>query len=826
MDSYDVRLLTASYSRAKGMSCFGIGNSSHLLTSVRRIRGVAEGNSEVYTKEEDVVVELFGKTKNGKSITIRYYGFKPYFYVEGQSKEVIKALKENENVLRVEETELFVKGEMKSCAKVVIKYPWLVPDFRGKLGKEFPVLAADIPFSQRFIYDKNLGSCVRVFGAEESSEIKKNYTTDIVIRAEKFEECEPFKPELRILSFDVENSIKTGEIYTICCAVRENKEVRTEKIVGEESGIIKKFVETVNRYDPDIVTGYNIEGYDFPIITERAKHHNIENLIMGRDKSALMSTKGRYWRIHGRLSVDVWLAAKRELKPKRETLGHIAKIVLGEKKLDVDPSKIDEEWEKNPEKVIDYCLKDAELALRILEKIAVIEKAMDLATVSKLPFDDVLNGRTSTLIDSILIREADRNMIGVPCTRHAYEGERIVGGYVHSIQPGLYRWVVVMDFKSMYPSIIIANNICFTTLNPDGEIVSPTGVRFLSKEKRKGLLPCILEKLMNERDAVKKKMNETADPEKIHYYNGLQNAIKTLMNAFYGVFASSFYRFTNPKIGGSITAFARENIKNVINMLNEDNINVIYSDTDSIFFQSPYKSLRETVLFGEKISERFSKGGTILEFEKVLKAFFSHGKKKRYIGKVVWPKEDMLVRGYETRRTDAFDLQTEVLTNVFDLVLNDRAEEAIKFSRQVISDTQNGKIPVEKLTISRTVRDESDYKMPDTQAGVQASKKLMKMGYEFVPGMKVSWIVTNSRVTPQAVEPYIDEREFNHAPDWNYYAERIALSVSRVTEVFGVDEKTLLTGTAQKTLFGSFEPKQGKKKKKHGKKELKITDFM
>jgi len=256
--------------------------------------------------------------------------------------------------------------------------------------------------------------------------------------------------------------------------------IRTEKIVGEEPGIIKKFVETVNRYDPDIVTGYNTEGYDFPLLSERAKKHQIE-IILGRDKSALMSTPGRYWRIHGRLSVDVWLAAKRELRPKRETLGHIAKIVLGEKKLDVDPSKIDEEWEKNPEKVIDYCLKDAELALRILEKIAVIEKAMDLATVSKLPFDDVLNGRTSTLIDSILIREADRNRIGVPCTRHTYEGERITGGYVHSIQPGLYHWVVVMDFKSMYPSIIIANNICFTTLNPDGEIVSPTGVRFLSQ---------------------------------------------------------------------------------------------------------------------------------------------------------------------------------------------------------------------------------------------------------------------------------------------------------------------------------------------------------
>ena len=219
---------------------------------------------------------------------------------------------------------------MKKCAKIAIKYPWLVPDFRHKLGKEFRILAADIPFGQRFIYDNDISSCVRVFGSEENDEIKKRYTTELVLKAERFESCEPFKPELCILSFDIENSIKTGEIYTICCAIREKGELKKEKIAGDEPEIIKKFVETVNKYDPDIVTGYNTEGYDIPLLYERARKHNIK-IIIGRDKSEIMSTSGRYWRIHGRLSVDVWLAAKRELHPKRETLGHIAKIVLNEK---------------------------------------------------------------------------------------------------------------------------------------------------------------------------------------------------------------------------------------------------------------------------------------------------------------------------------------------------------------------------------------------------------------------------------------------------------------------------------------------------------------
>jgi DNA polymerase I len=273
------------------------------------------------------------------------------------------------------------------------------------------------------------------------------------------------------------------------------------------------------------------------------------------------------------------------------------------------------------------------------------------------------------------------------------------------------------------------------------------------------------------------------------------------MNAFYGVFASTFYRFTNPEIGAAITAFARQNIKDIINLLENEGIEVIYSDTDSIFFRSPYESVDQTLEFGNGISKRFSKHGAILEFEKILEPFFSHGKKKRYVGKVVWPKEEILIRGYETRRTDAFDLQSEALRRIFDLVLSGRLDEVVAVSRELISKIQQGDVPVEKLVISKTAKSPKAYKNPDSQANVQAMLKLKKLGYEFIPGMKVSYIVTNSRKTPQEVEPFIDGRPFEDKPDWDYYAERVATSLARVTEVFGWDERTLLTGVQQRSLF-------------------------
>lgn len=787
-------------------------------------------------EEDDITVKLFGRTKNNESIVVLAKDFFPYFYVTTPPNEIGK-LAEDERVIKTEKKILLVKSKEIECTKVTIKFPWVVPDFRREYSN-FTFLAADIPFFQRFIYDKDLGSCFAVYGEK----IENNrYTTEIVVKAEKFENITSFTPKLKILSFDIENSINTGRIYTICSTIRmlDGSLKKEEFYDKDEKQIIKNFIKIVNKYDPDVITGYNIDGYDIPLLLKRAEFLNLKKLKLGRDQGELRSINDRFWRLHGRIIADAWWNAKNELRPKKETLNHIAKILLGEEKIDVNPIKIDEEWAKDQKKVVEYCLKDAELALRILEKIVVLEKSMDLAAVSKLPLDDVINGRTSTLIDSILIREADRANIGVPMTKHKKKTSKIEGGYVFDVEPGLYHWVCVLDFKSMYPSLMISKNICFTTLSPNGEILSPIGARFLNKDIRQGLVPKILENLMRERDEIKEKMKRTEDSEEIRYLDGLQNAIKILMNSFYGVFASTFYRFTDQKIGASITAFARENIKGIIKKLQSEGVNVIYSDTDSIFFQSTYENLDKTIDFGNKISQRFSKEGAVLEFEKILEPFFTHGKKKRYIGKIIWPNQDTVIRGYETRRTDSFNLQSETLMNVFNQVLNDNIGGAIDVARATISTILKGKVPIDSLVISRTCKEFSYYKNPDRQAWVQTAKKMIKLGYNFIPGMKVSWIVTNSKKTPQEVEPYIDGRDFAHKPDWNYYAHRVALSVARVTEIYNWDAQALQTGISQRTLFSesfskpkvekekpkSVEKENTKKVEKEGKK-LTLEDFL
>jgi len=763
-----------------------------------------------YRREGDgVVVQVYGRDRNGVSLTARFHGFKPYFYLVQPSDEILEELVQNENVreLEKEDRDLLLNGEFVRCRKIYTTFPWVVPEVRGWLMKSgFRVLAADIPFHLRFMYDKDMHSCIRVRG-EENLEAGERYTTEIVIDAEGFENIEPFIPHLKMLSFDIENSLIDGHILTLCAVVRDNSDgpLRNFELRGDERKIIEGFSELVSKEDPDLLTGYNIDGYDIPKILERAKALGIDDINWGRAAGSLKQYNNRFWGVDGRIIADAWWQVKRNLKPKQETLNAVSLQLLGEEKSDVDPTRIDEEWGNDSDKVVRYCTRDAELALRILEKIEVIRKALDLATVSMLPLDDIMGGTTSVMIDSILIRRADRENVAVPMNTRADYEEQIEGGYVHSVEPGLYRNVVVEDFKSMYPSLIIGKNICFTTLSDKGETVSPIGIRFLTKEQREGLLPRILSDLMRERDEKKRLMKEAATAEEKDYYGGLQEAIKILMNAFYGVFASSFYRFTDQRIGASITAFAREEIHGVISKLEEEQTKVVYSDTDSVFIQSPYDDLDRTIEFGLETAKRFSKGTSRLEFEKVMNPFFSHGKKKRYVGQSVWPEKGLVVRGYEMRRTDSFDLQSEVLMGVFERVLEGDTERAVEFARDSIQRVLKGEVGPEKLVISRSCKEFRSYKNPDRMANVQTAKKLTEMGYEFQPGMKVSWIVTDSRKTPQAVEPYVSGREFQAEPDFRYYAERLSQTVARVTDVFGWDEKSLITGSQQQSLFDNWD---------------------
>jgi DNA polymerase I len=761
-----------------------------------------------------VVVELYGKTPSGESVVALASGFQPYFELTEPNADQLERLRNEAEVVGIDTPPpLWVKGTYRPVAKVRLHHPWVVPQLRERYrreGEENSVLACDIPFVHRFLYDLHLGLTIS-FEAEEATEEERNrYTVPQVLRvlpkeAAKLERAEPFRPPLTYLSFDIENAIRERTLFTLCGIVSRTSgesEPATERefrLHGSEKEILEGFVREVEQADPDVITGYNIGGYDFPLLFERAAALRLPELLLGRDRTAATDAGERLWRIHGRVVADAWWSARRELHPKQESLEYVARTLLGDKKLDVDRRNIAAEWDKDPEAVMTYCTHDARLALHILLRLRSINKAADLATVAHLPLDEGLNGRTSLFIDALLIPRADERHIGVPPSRRVNREAPIEGGYVHTIRPGLYHWVVVLDFKAMYPSIIIAKNLCFTTLSPEGTTVSPSGAKFLPPEKMRGVIPELLADLMQHRDEFRRRAQEEASPELRAYYDGLQSAVKVLMNSFYGVLASSFYRFTNKDIGAAITSFARDAITTVIRELEADHVEVVYSDTDSVFVRSPTPSLEGAMEFGQALSRRFSAKGASLEFQSVYESLFSHGAKKRYVGRTAWPRAELIVRGYESRRTDAFDYQVESLNELFELVLQGDTPRALARARERVAELREGRVTPERLVVARSVRAESEYNeaTKDSLPFLRVFRQLQSEGYDVIPGMKVAWIVTDASRTPQQVEPWIAGRPITKPPDYAYYAERLAQTLARVTEVFDWDAAALLKGGRQ-----------------------------
>jgi DNA polymerase I len=226
----------------------------------------------------------------------------------------------------------------------------------------------------------------------------------------------------------------------------------------------------------------------------------------------------------------------------------------------------------------------------------------------------------------------------------------------------------------------------------------------------------------------------------------------------------------------------------------------------------------ETIKLGEQLASQFTKEGAELEFETALSAFFSHGAKKRYVGRVIWPREELLIRGYEVRRTDSFGILSTTMTEMFELILEGDEEGAIDLAKSVITEVQQGKIPPSDLIVSRSCKGTWDkrygkwvfdkiYANPDSLPYVRAAKERISRGLQFTPGMKVGYIITNSKSSPMEVKAWLVDEIGGEppSPDPQYYVNRLAKSLGRITSALNFDESKLKdyakNPSTQKSLF-------------------------
>ncbi|MBR79536.1 MAG: hypothetical protein CMA88_01955 [Euryarchaeota archaeon] len=870
---------------------------------------IVSGDNRAWPGEPKTVIELWCRSKAGHSAMLLVNGLRPYVEISDPKSdggpEDPEFLGNASSVKGVQGDpepsgmKLSQDGVIRPHYRIYVRDTTKVRGVRKALSDQgWTVTSADILFFQRLLLDLDLGPHIRMSGevlwagerAPDGSKTSENtdretaekrihevggsgiYPLDMVVSCDLagLSRAEPFPAPFVTMSFDLETSIANNTILCAAAVVDRGGERTEYPITGAETEILEKLTEVVRSEDPDFITGYNIDNFDLPRMEERSEYIDTESemdrsslLGWGRVPANEAETKrgwrrpgrifpnreqNRVWTIKGRIPLDAWWQARQTLRPQRESLRYVSRLLWPDdeemQKMDIDASRMDEEWAERPDEVLDYCVRDTVLPLDILEKMKSIARKEALASVSLTTVDIAATSTTSRWIDSLVIRLADRSGVAVPNTNQGpRKQDKIAGGYVHEVDPGVEPWVVVLDFKSMYPSIMISNNICSTTLVRDGSeddshSVSPiTNTRYISKEERFGLVPQLLQGLMDSRDrhkAALAKANDEGDEAEAFLQDQLQYAVKILMNSFYGVFASNFYRFTHPSLGASITEWARHNIKAIISKVEEDGDDVVYSDTDSIFVRAPVegdppmnkpsvtggmedweRAKRTTLEFGEALAERFTREGAELEFETALSSFFSHGAKKRYVGRVVWPREEMLIRGYEVRRTDSFQLLSDTMTQMFEMILDGNTIGAVDMTKSVIDRVREGDVETSQLVISRsckgkwnTKKEEWDFSMyanPDGLPYVRAAKQRIAAGLQFTPGMKVGYVVTEPDLGEKklGVEAWLVDEIGGDPPEYDteYYAKRLAKSLGRVTDAFGWDEKNLLKGTRQSTIF-------------------------
>ena len=301
----------------------------------------------------------------------------------------------------------------------------------------------------------------------------------------------------------------------------------------------------------------------------------------------------------------------REHKLRSYSLNNVSFQFLNEQKEDVHHSLITSLWEQNEysrRRLAVYCMKDAYLPLKLMEHLMTLFNYTEMCRVTSTPLNFILTRGQQIKVSTQLHKKAKENNFIIPVIRTNYgnteEEEGFEGAFVLTPTVGFHSIpIVTLDFSSLYPSIMIAHNLCYTTLLKPGEeknlkedeyIRTPNGDCFVTEKIRKGLLPTILEELLAARKTAKKEMNNATDPFIKNVLNGRQLALKVSCNSVYGFTGTQNGSLPCLQISSSVTAFGREMIEKtrdlVIGKYNKahgyaHDASVIYGDTDSVMIK-------------------------------------------------------------------------------------------------------------------------------------------------------------------------------------------------------------------------------------------------
>ena len=789
------------------------------------MRGVIIEADHDRSNKEETVIRLFIKTDSGPTIVSEKY--LPYIYILSDDMEPVeKILQKAEGVVSVEKVERYVRWERKTVLLVRLKHQKYVQKIRKAVEKAGAECREhDIPVERKYMHEKGVRPITVVdFQAEngelrsisplESKAFLRTAAFDLEVYA-KDRVPDPRRDEIIMASYVDSDGYKT-------VVTTKNVSLPFAKKVETEAQIISELNRIISERDPDVIFTYNGDGFDLPYLKERA-HILGMKIPWGRDGSEPRIHRAGGGNpsvsIAGRAHVDVFqiiqfMAAVGAINTFKLDLENVYRAVLGKEKIKIDHRDIAGEWSGGDvKKLAEYCLQDSEACYELgMEFLPLYE---ELARLTATNLHNVVRMSTSQIVEWKLILEAFKAKKVVPKKPKEETVRRRMmntyeGAFVKEPVPGLHENIVVFDFRSLYPTIIISHNVDPDTVNApyckkEEAYVSPAGHYFCKKPR--GLLPRTLEDILQERFRLKDQLrNMEKGTMEYKVVFAKQQALKIIANSAYGYLGYARARWYSRECAEAITAWARKYIRDVMRKAEEAGFKVIYGDTDSVFVVLPKGwDLSKAFEFLEKVNRELPKPMS-LEFDGyyvrgifLTKRSGKGAAKKKYA--LIDDKGNLKITGMEYVRRDWAEIAKDVQKKVLEYVLKEgRPEKAVEYVRKVIDEVRKGSIPKEKLVIYTQIQKELD-RYESKGPHVTAALKAARAGIKVEPGTIVGYVITKrgKNISEKAeLAAFVEEGDYD--PEY-YINHQVLPAVMPILEELGYTEKDLKKGDAQKTLL-------------------------
>ncbi len=761
--------------------------------------------------DDGVEIRLWGVSDSGERVLVIDRNFVDYFYaVVEKSEDVTRVVEEIKNkkysaIVRLEVAERRFFGKPAKAVKVYCKNPEAMPKCARALRDLEGVkdcLEDDIRFSMRYMIDNGVVPCawheVEVIEETGLSDVQVDKVYVAKMPPKSIEKAEP--PQLRILGFTMvcyskEGTPKPERNPVVMISVATDSGAEKQFVADEDKNdkpVLESFIDWIREFDPDIIVGYGTNSGDWPYLVERCKRLGL-HLYADRTKTEPHTSIYGHVSISGRANLDLSDYAEEfpEVKVKSlENLADYLGIMKTEERVLVEDMELADYWDDKKKRGIlkSFSMDNAHSVIGITR--TVLDFGLQLSSLVGLPLDHVGTAAAGFRVEWFLIKRTHK--IGELVPKRIEQPYRpYAGAIVLNPKPGLHDDIADLDFKSMYPNIMIRYNLSPDTYvspeepEPTSGVFEAPEVKHRFRKEPAGFYKEALSYLISVRSGIRSRMKQLrAESAEFRVLNARQKAVKVITNAMYGYAGWIAARWYVKQVAEAATAWGRHTILGAIEMAEKAGLQVVYGDTDSIFVKNEQEKVEKLL---KDVEEKL---GLEIGIDKVyLRIFFTEAK-KRYAG--LLPDGTLDIVGLEVMRGDWAMVAKKVQEKVLEIILKDQSpKKASEYVREFIYDLRQKHVAYRDLIIWKTLT-----KSPDEYevkaAHVEAARMLKEKGWELAVGDKVGYVVVaGSGRLYERVKPYMlasyDEVDVEY-----YVSKQVVPAAARVLESFGITEEQLL----------------------------------